>query len=80
MSILFKGYFSRLRLLTSSDVKENPKPRASRRTCRVLYANIRVLHKNLSPMARGGEMAFCSETLVSSGRHISEITDAVAQG
>ena len=58
--ILFKRYFGCLRLLCSSDV-ENPAPRASRRSYRVAYANIRGLQKNLSDlslMAKGGDVFF----------------------
>ena len=75
MSILSKRYFGRLRLLKSSDVEENPGPIASRWSCRVVYANIRDLHRNLSDlslMARGRDVVFCPETLVSSRRHISK--------
>ena len=43
MSILYKRYFGRLRLLKSSDVEENPGPRASRQSCRI----VRELHKKL---------------------------------
>ena len=32
-------------------MEENPEPRASRRSCHVVYANIRRLHKNLSDMS-----------------------------
>ena len=66
MSILHKGYFGCLRLLTSSDVEENPGPTVSHRSCRVVYANIRGLHKNLlnlSHMASGGEVMFSLRVL-----------------
>ena len=42
---------------------------------RVVYANIRGLHKNLTDLSltvRDGDV-FCSETLVSSRRHIFEL-------
>ena len=76
MGILYKHYFGSARLLRLSNVEENPGPRASRRSCRVVYVNIRGLHRNLSALsltARGGDMVFCSVTLVSSMRHISEL-------
>ena len=50
MGILYKLYFGRLRLLRSSDLKENPGPKVSRKSCRVVYANIWGLHKNLSEL------------------------------
>ena len=61
MGILHKRYFGCLRLLSSSDVEENTGSRALRRSCRVVYANIRGLHKNLSDLsfiARGGDVFF----------------------
>ena len=62
--------FGRLRLFRSSDLEENPGPRPSRRSCLVVYANTRGLHKNLtdwSIIARDEDVLyFCSETLVSS--------------
>ena len=61
MGILYKHDFGHLRILRSSDVKENPGPKASRRSCCVVYANIRGLHKNLSDLsliARGGDVVF----------------------
>ena len=61
MSILYKSYFSRLGLLGSSDAKVNSGPRASRRSCRAVLANIRGLHRNLSDvslLARGGYVFF----------------------
>ena len=76
MGILYNRYFGRMRLFKTSNVEDNPGPRASRRSCRVVYANIRGLHKNLSYLsliARGEDVVFCSETLVSSRRHIFEL-------
>ena len=61
MDILCKRYFGRLRLLKSSDVEENSGPRASRRSCRVVYANIMSLRKKLSELlfiSRGGGVVF----------------------
>ena len=77
MGTLYKRYFGRLWLLKPLDVEETPEPRASFRSYRVVYANIRRLHKNLSDLsliARGGDVVICSETLVSSRHHISELT------
>ena len=59
-----------------SDVEENPRPRASHRFCRAMYANLRALHKNLldlSLTARVVDVVFCSETFVSSMGPISEL-------
>ena len=75
MGNLYKRYFYRLRLLRSSDVEKNPGPRASRRSCLVVFANIRSLHRNwsdLSLIATGGAVVLCSEIIVSSKHHISE--------
>ena len=47
MGNLYKRYFGRLEQVRSWDVEENPGQRASRRSCRVVYANIRGLHKNV---------------------------------
>ena len=61
IGILYKRYFDRLRLGRSSDIEENPEPRASRRSCRIVYTNIRGLHKyllDLSLMARSGNEFF----------------------
>ena len=56
--------------------KENPGPRALSRSCRVVHANIGALHKNLPDLylnARGGDVIYYSETIVTSRRHISEL-------
>ena len=61
MGIRYNRYFGRLRLLRFSDVGENPRPRASRRSCHVVYVNIQSLSKNLSDLSlidRGGEVFF----------------------
>ena len=59
------------------DVEVNPGPRAAGlRTCRILCCNIRGLHgnlKDLSLAASSYDVVLCSETLVSSHRHISEL-------
>ena len=57
------------------DVEEKPGPKATRRSFRVVLANIWGLHKNLSDLslaARGGDVFF-SETLVSSRLYISKL-------
>ena len=56
MCILYKVYFVRLRLLRSSDVEENSRPRSACSSCRVVftkkvYTNIRGLHENLSDLS-----------------------------
>ena len=75
LSISFN--LGRLRLLLSSDVEVNPGPvRRCLRNCSILYCNIRGLHGNLSDLAVAAgscDVLFCSETLVSSRRHISEL-------
>ena len=57
-------------------MEDNPGPRASRMSCCVVYATIRGLLKNvpdLSLIARGRDVMFCSENLISSRCHISEL-------
>ena len=74
MGILYKR-FGHLRLLRSSNVEEYPGQKSSRRSCRVVYANIGGQHKNLSDLSlnsRGGYVVICSEILVSSRRHITK--------
>ena len=78
MGILYKRYFGRLRLLRSSDVDENPgSPRASRRSCRIEYANIHDLYKRIYQICllllEVEVCFFCSDALVSSRRHIFEL-------
>ena len=64
-------------LTMSGDVELNPGPRPTRRRqCRILYANVRGLHANLSDLiaaSRQYDILFCSETLVSGMRHVSEV-------
>ena len=64
-------------LSLSGDVELNPGPRHIRhRQCRILYANIRGLHGNLSDLmvaSRQFDILLCSETLVSDMRHVSEL-------
>ena len=52
-------------------------------SCRVVYANMRGLHKNLSNLslnASGANVTLCFEALVSSKRHISELMISGFQG
>ena len=61
-------------LLLAGDVELNPGPRP--RDIRILYANIRGLHANLSELSVAGsnfDILLCSETLVSDRRHLSEL-------
>ena len=51
MGSLCKRYFSRLKLLRPSDDEENLELRVSRTSCRVVYPNIRGLHKNFSALS-----------------------------
>ena len=64
-------------LMLSGDVELNPGPVHSKlRQCRILYSNIRGLHANINDLAvasRLFDILFCSETLVSQMRHISEL-------
>ena len=59
MGILCKRYYRLLRLLRSLDVEENPRPRASSRSCCVVYPNDCLLLPEV-------EMCFCRESLFSS--------------
>ena len=80
LKIMFLNFFPLLYLpLTilplANDVQPNPGPgRAA--PCRVLYSNIRGLYRNISELslvARDFDILVCSETLVTSRRHSSEI-------
>ena len=54
--------------MRSSNREENPESRASRRSCRVVHANIRSMYKNLldlSLLARGGFVIFFVQRLLS---------------
>ena len=70
-------YFSFSLLILSGDVELNPGPLNSRaRQCRLLYCNVRGLHKNIQDLAvvsRHYDVLCCSETLVSNMRHVSEL-------
>ena len=60
-------------LLRSGDIHQNPGPRND---CRILYSNIRGLKANLQDLSVAStkfDIIFCSETLVSSFRHTSEL-------
>ena len=66
---------SQLLLLLSGDIEVNPGPPRSKQ-CRLLYSNIRGLHKNIKDLAmasKQSDIVFCSETLVSNLRHTSEL-------
>ena len=63
--------------MLAGDVELNPGPRRSRqRQCRIMYANIRGLFKNIRDLTVASsqyDILLCSETLVSQMRHSSEI-------
>ena len=77
ISVKYVGSYFCLILILSGDIETNPGPRPSRRRqCRILYANVRGLHanlKDLSVASKQFDILFCSETLVSDMRHVSEI-------
>ena len=64
-------------LIMAGDIELNPGPGPTRhRQCRILYANVRGLHANLmdlTAVSRHFDILFCSETLVSEMRHVSEV-------
>ena len=70
-------YIYQLLLILSGDIELNPGPPQSKlRQCRFLYSNIRGLYSNikdLSIVSRQYDILFCTETLVSDMRHISEL-------
>ena len=79
LSSLF--YWVVLLLLRAGDVELNPGPQS--RDVRLLYANIRGLHCNLSELSvasAGFDVIMCSETLVSNRRHLSEVRIAGFSG
>ena len=59
------------------DVETNPGPRRPvPGACRILCSNVRSLSKNLSDVTVASsqyDLLFCSETLVSDRRHMSEL-------
>ena len=67
-----------LLLILSGDVELNPGPVNGRnRQCRALYSNIRGLYGNLHDSivaSKGFDILFCSETLISNFRHITELS------
>ena len=72
---LFSCYCYSLKflLILCGDVETNPGPRGK---CRVLYNNIRGLMRNFSDLqiaSRDYDIIFCSETMVTSRRHVSEL-------
>ena len=70
-------YFFAFLVTHYPDVAVNPGPeRRHLRCCRVPYANVRGLYaklRNLSITAPNCDDLFCSETMVSSRRHVSEL-------
>ena len=63
-------------ILLSGDIEVNPGPQNRPRKCRILYSNVRGLYKNkkdLDVASDKYDIMFCSETLVSDLRHISEL-------
>ena len=64
-------------ILLAGDVELNPGPRHSRqRRCRIMYANIRGLHRNIRDLMVASshyDIFLCSEKLVSQMRHSSEV-------
>ena len=75
--ILHIDFIVLLLLILSGDIELNPGPVTGRnQQCRVLYSNIRGLYGNLHDLivaSKGFDILFCSETLVSNFRHISEL-------
>ena len=75
--ILHIDFIVLLLLILSGDIELNPRPVTGRnRQCHVLYSNIRRLYENLHDFivaSKGFDILFCSETLVSKFRHISEL-------
>ena len=73
LSILFFYAYLRFQFL---DVETNPGPqRPVPAVCRILLSNVRCLAGNLSDLTVASsqyDILFCSETLVSDMRHVSE--------
>ena len=72
---LFSCYCYSLKflLILCGDVETNPGPRGK---CRVLYHNIRGLMRNFKDLqiaSRDYDIILCSETMVTSRRHVSEL-------
>ena len=73
---VFYLIFLHILLILCGDIEVNPGPCRTRNKCRVLYHNIRGLKTNLNDLqiaSRNYDIIFCSETLVSQRRHVSEI-------
>ena len=76
MRILYKLYFHRLRLLRFSEV-ENSRPRATRRRvvlCTPLSGTCIIICQIYLSLSEVEMFFFCSNTLVSARRLISELT------
>ena len=75
--ILHIDFIVLLLLILFGDIELNPGPVTGRnRQCRVLYLDIQGLYGNLHDLivaSKGFNILFCSETLVSNFRHISEL-------
>ena len=72
--ILYTSFFVYILLLLCGDIETNPGP--PKKPCRVMYNNIRGLHKNLKDLhvaSKDFDIILCSETLVTKRRHISEL-------
>ena len=60
----------------SGDIELNSRPNNNSNKFRVLYLNIRGFYNDISELqivSRKNDIFFCSETLVSSRRHVSEV-------
>ena len=63
-------------LVLSGDIELNPGPNNISSKCRVLYLNIRGLYNNISELqivSQNYDIFLCSETLVSSRKHVSKV-------
>ena len=76
MDFLYLIFYGCL-MLRFLDVETNPGPRCPvPAVCRILCSNVRGLDGNLSDLAVASsqyDILFCSETLVSNMRHVSEV-------
>lgn len=77
MGFNFPQLYLFLFVLLAGDVELNPGPYRQRaKCCRILYSNIRGLYKNIKDLtmaAANYDIVFCSETLVSNLRDVSEL-------
>lgn len=66
-----------LLLNLSGNIELNPGPRIHpSKSCRILYSNIRGLHRNIKDLTMASinyDILFCSETLASNHRNVSEL-------